>query len=406
MARRTLIVGGGYAGLVCALRLARKARGAARVDVVSARPWFVERIRLHEDAAGRGPARRSIDAMLRGSGAELSVGIVRGIDLVNRRATVERANGEVEEAFDDLVLATGSVARAHAVPGFEHAWSCATEEDALGLRARLAARPCGRVVIVGGGLTGVELASELAEARGDLRITLVSNDEVAPMLGDEGRQHVRRALARRGVTLRERERVVAVERGAVILASGSALETDATVWCGGFEATPLAASAGLGTDAHGRAFVDARLRSATHPFVRVVGDAAHVAITSGEGVTRPARMACATALPQGAFAADDLARELTGRAETPAPAFAFAYAAQCVSLGRRDGVIHHVDAVDTPMRRWVGGRTGAWLKELVCRYTVASLSLERRGIGYHWPQPLRLTTRSSAQARLTRGLHE
>ncbi len=50
---RVVILGGGYAGVVCANRLSRQARGRAEITLVNASARFVERIRLHERAAGR-----------------------------------------------------------------------------------------------------------------------------------------------------------------------------------------------------------------------------------------------------------------------------------------------------------------------------------------------------------------
>ena len=58
--RLVTIVGGGYAGALCAVRLARKTRAAdGEIVLVEARATFVERIRLHQDVAGAGPRRRA-----------------------------------------------------------------------------------------------------------------------------------------------------------------------------------------------------------------------------------------------------------------------------------------------------------------------------------------------------------
>lgn len=379
MGRRVVVVGGGYAGALCAVRLARKTRAhATEIVLVDASPWFVERIRLHEDVAGGGPVRRSLAALLDGTGVRLRIGAVAGIDVARRRAFFD---GSESEAFDDLVLATGSVVATGGVYGASRAWTCGTEEHALALRARLADARAERVVIVGAGLTGIELASELASRRPELQVTLVSSTEVALSASTGGRTHVRRVLESMHVELLEDARVVAVEEGAVMLASGEALPSDVTVWCGGFEATSLARNAGLDVDDAGRAAVDARLRSTSHPFVRVIGDAARVEMPSDAGMLQPLRMACATAMPQGAFCADDLAREITGRA---AEVFSFGFAGRCVSLGRGDGLVQLTNRRDAAARTWIGGRLGAFIKERVCRYALSSLALERRGLGYSW----------------------
>lgn len=378
MGRRILIVGGGYAGMLAAVRLAKRTRGrGVAIALVDPKAHFVERIRLHEDAAGAVRPRRSLASMLEGTGVAPIAGSVRGVDLAARRAEIVPAgSGAVlREAFDDLVLATGS--RAARVPS--RALSCATEEDMLALRAKLATLAAGaRVVVVGGGLTGVELAAELAERRAGLRVTLVSDGDVLPDATPAGRESVRRTLASLGVDVVANERVVAVDDGEVVLSSGVGLCTDATVWAAGFEASPLPAAIGLAVDELGRARVDARLRTVGHDFVRAIGDAARV-----EAARRPLRMACASAMPMAAFAADDLAREIRGEAPRP---FAFSWFVRCVSLGRRAGLVERLDGEDRPSSVWLDGRPGAWFKESICRFTVASIALEKTGIGYSWPR--------------------
>lgn len=398
-ARRITIVGGGYAGALCAARLARKTRAEeAEVVLVTDRPYFVERIRLHEDTAGEPRKRRSYAELLAGTRVQVHLGRVAGADFDRRRLAFE-GDDRATMAFDDLVLATGSIASRPHIPGIERAFACANEPDALALRAELDARPSARVVIVGAGLTGVELASELAEKRRGLSITLVTNDDVGPMVAESGRVHVRAVLAELGIAVREHTCVVAFESDEVLLANGESLPCDLAVWAGGFEASPLARHLGLEVDEIGRAEIDGRLRSHSHPFVRVIGDAARVASIAPAGAPDVLRMACATAIPQGAFCADAIARSIHGYDEG---LFSFAYAGCCVSLGRTNGIIQLSDAWDMPTERWIGGRTAAFLKEAVCRYPLASVRLERWGFGYRWLKPPRLAPRSTHGA-LTSG---
>lgn len=384
MTRRILVIGGGYAGVLFANRLGRKTRAEeARIVLASARPWFVERVRLHEDVAGNGPTRRALASIVDARRVSVRVGTVESVDLAAQRASF--GDGP-SEAFDELVLATGSVQARPAVPGFEHARSCANEEEALALRAELGALPhASQVVVVGGGLTGIELATELGERRRDLRITLLTGGDLGACVSPDARAYIRALCTRIGVGLREHARVVAVERDGVVLASGDVVPAAVTVWCGGFAPTPLAGAIGLAVDEIGRAIVDAQLRSVSHARVRVIGDAARV--DPGERGA-PLRMACATALPQAAFSADAVAREIAG---DEARAFSFAYLIQCLSLGRRHGLVQHVDPWDAPQRLFVKGRVAAYFKELICRYAAGSPRLERLGIGYSWPKaPARL----------------
>lgn len=374
MKRRILIVGGGYAGVLFANRLVRKI-GTHAIEVVLAnpRPWFVERVRLHEDVAGRGPTRRALSSMIDARIA-LHVGAVDTLDLTARRATfADRST----ESFDELVLATGSHSAAFDVPGNEYAWSCTTEDSALALRRHLENTP-GPIVVIGGGLTGTELATELAERYRHRQIVLIASDTAGSCLSDDAANHVRKALRRFAVDLHEHSRVVALEADGVILASGIRLASAASVWCGGLVPPPLAQNAGLRVDAEGRAVVDHHLQSASHDFVRVMGDAARVSIGADE---RLLRMACATALPQGAYSADDCADAIAGRLRR---AFSFRYVGQCISLGRADGILQWQRPSGEPGNGYLGGIGAAWSKELVCRYAAKSPMWERHGLGYVW----------------------
>ena len=77
---RIVVLGAGYAGASAAGRLARRLRPAdATVTLVNAEPDFVERVRLHQLAAGQDLRSRPLAAMLAGTGAGLRVATVTGI---------------------------------------------------------------------------------------------------------------------------------------------------------------------------------------------------------------------------------------------------------------------------------------------------------------------------------------
>lgn len=374
-----MILGGGYAGQMAAARLASRCRSAT-ITVVDASPVFVERIRLHQMAAGERVRERRMQAMLPPS-AGFVRGRVVGWDRTRRIVRVDTDAGPRELAYDWCVYALGSHVDVARVPGVaEHALVL---DDPASARTAATALACGsRVVVVGAGLTGVESATELAERRPGLAITLVASGALGADLSRAGATHVRDVLARGGVVVREHARVVAVEHDAVVLADGTRLPCDACLWTAGFAAAPLARDTGLPVDEIGRVRVEPTLQVPGHPEIFAVGDVA--AVDGPDG--RPLRMACATAMPMGVHAAEGIARAIAGA--TPRP-FRFGYAIRCVSLGRRSGLVQKVDDADRAIESAMTGRLAALVKEIVCRSTVFSIRAEARWrlAFYRWPRP-------------------
>ncbi|HEY6881053.1 MAG TPA: FAD-dependent oxidoreductase, partial [Polyangiales bacterium] len=243
---RVVVVGAGYAGLTCALRLARKARGRAQVTLINGSAHFIERIRLHEQAAGHPQPVLDLRELVRGTGVQLQLGWVSGIDLAQRTLTV----GEHMLRWDKLVLATGSEFADTQVEGARaHAFTL--EPRSLPwLEAALPAlaRRSGRIVVVGGGLTGIEAAAEFAEAHPGLRVLLATRGELAPDCTPAARAHIRARLRALGVELREQLVVEAVQPG-VLHTSAGELPFSACLWAVGFRASSLARAAGLPVNA-------------------------------------------------------------------------------------------------------------------------------------------------------------
>jgi NADH dehydrogenase FAD-containing subunit len=98
-------------------------------------------------------------------------------------------------------------------------------------------------------------------------------------------------------------------------------------------------------------------------------------------------MSCKTAMPLAAHAADNLAAELDGaRLER----FGFGDSLQCISLGRRDGIIQFRGRDGALREKVWTGRRAAWLKELICRYAAASVRWQLTGRWrYFWLRPAR-----------------
>jgi NADH dehydrogenase FAD-containing subunit len=367
MKHRIVILGAGYAGASVAGRLARRLH-ADDVDVtlVNAEPDFVERVRLHQVATGQELRHRPLRDMLAGTGATLRVARVTAVDVDRRTVALtetDRAGAGVagELGYDTLVYALGSSLDRRGVPGVaEHAYDVAGRPAAVRLRERLGELTSGgRVVVVGGGLTGVEAASEVAEARDDLEVALAVRGRLGDWLSPAGQRHLRNTFDRLGVTVHEHAVVEQVGATEVLTGDGATIPADVTVWTAGFAAHPIAAATSLEVSESGQIVVDGTMRSVSHPDVYAVGDAA---LADGPLGT-PLRMSCASGIPMAWQAADSVVARLTGG---KLPRMPLGYVHQCISLGRRDALIQLVTADDRAKASAPGGRLAARYKELVC----------------------------------------
>ncbi|MFI8323141.1 NAD(P)/FAD-dependent oxidoreductase [Streptomyces sp. NPDC085529] len=363
MQHRIVVLGAGYTGAVAAGRLAKRLhREDVRITLVNPEPDFVERVRLHQLAAGQDLTPRPFGEIFAGTGVELKLARVAAVDADRKAVTLDTADGREELAYDSLVYALGSGWNHGGVPGVAaHAHELASRPGALRLRARLAElRAGGTVVVVGGGLTGLEAVTEIAESRPDLDVALVARGALGDWLSEKGGAHLRKVTAGLGITVHEHQAVAEVAADRLTTADGTVVPADVTVWTTGFAVHPLAEGTGLELAADGRIVVDATMRSVSHPDVYAIGDAAAAVGPGG----KPLRMSCASGVPMAWQAADALAARLTG---AEVPEISIRYVQQCVSLGRREALIQFVTADDRAKEKALTGRLAARYKELICK---------------------------------------
>ncbi|MEU6198436.1 FAD-dependent oxidoreductase [Streptomyces sp. NPDC047061] len=367
MQHRIVVLGAGYAGAVAAGRLARRLRREdVALTLVNAEPDFVERVRMHQLATGQELRPRPFAEMFDGTGVELRLARVTAVDVDRKTVTAEVAGPDGDHAleleYDTLVYALGSAWNDQGVPGAaEHADQIASRAGALRLRERLAGLAAGEpVVVVGGGLTGLEAVTEIAEARPDLDVALAARGALGDWLSPKGRRHLRKVLDGLGITVHEHTAVTAVAPGHVSTAEGTAVPAAVTLWTTGFAVHPISRATALEVTAAGRIVVDRTMRSVSHPDVYAIGDAAMATGPAGN----PLRMSCASGLPMAWQAADAIAARLTGGKLPNTP---LRYVNQCVSLGRAEGLIQYVTADDCVVRAALTGRTAALYKELICK---------------------------------------
>ncbi|HEU4362348.1 MAG TPA: FAD-dependent oxidoreductase [Mycobacterium sp.] len=361
-----VVIGAGYAGTLAANHL--RIRPDVDVTVVNPRPMFVERIRLHQYAAGTGQATVDYGTLL-ADGVQLVVDTAERIDAGER--TVTLASGGALN-YDYLVYAVGS---STAAPEF--AYAIGEFEQARRLREALdELDPDAPVTVVGGGLTGIEMASELA-AQGR-QTTLICGGVLGPSLSGPGRRSVARALSRLQVDVAEMASVAEVRADAVVLGSprsGTVVPSAVTIWTAGFGVPALAANSGLATDPLGRLLTDETLTSIDNPRIVAAGDA-------GAPSGQPLRMSCQAAEPLGVQAANTVLSRIAG---TEPAVLNQAFTGQCISLGRCAATIQLARRDDTPINAFVGGRLAALIKEAICRGTVWAIRREAAKPGsYRW----------------------
>ncbi len=149
------------------------------------------------------------------------------------------SSGEVvvdEVSVDAVVLATGS--RARTVVGWEHALTLHTHDDAVRLRELLGARERPRLVCIGAGWIGSEVAGVVAAAGADVTVVEAAPYPLASALGEDGAL-VAPWFAAAGVTLLLDTQVAAVEADSVVLDDGRRIDADVVLAAVGARPAPV-----------------------------------------------------------------------------------------------------------------------------------------------------------------------
>ncbi|WP_421735473.1 NAD(P)/FAD-dependent oxidoreductase [Cellulomonas sp.] len=348
--KRVVLLGGGYVTLHAYGALVRRLRGALRrgeVEIVVLSADTVHNFHgfTGEVVAGLLPIALTqtplTEAMPR---ARVLHARVTRVDLVARRVHYAGVDGDEDLAYDALVVGTGGREPLDAVDGLAvRGLTLRGPGDLAELLQRVRVVD-GPVVVVGGGLAGVELAAALA-ARVPQVVLVQSADRVVPALHDEQPRLAARCateLTRLGVDVRTGVRVVAAEDGSVTLSDGSVVRTHTVLATTGQRAVALPGLERLPRDDVGRLVTTRELLVA--PDVWSAGDAASVAHPrSGVPVTANALWA----IKAGDQVGRNVARALAGR---PGRQFRYLGLGQAASFGVGRGV---ADLYGFPLTGWV-----------------------------------------------------
>lgn len=356
---RILLLGAGFASLQAYRALVRQlgpqiSRGVVQLTLVNPLPVQVCQLWTGEVLAGQLTTEHRLtplDALF--GQARLELGLAVGADLKARAVTVRRDDGsETQLAYDHLLIGTGARDPLERVPGVQdHAWRLRDNRDLERLAAQLdrfdecqASTPANpatetrSVVVIGGGLAGVEMAAALAERRrrvgGGVSIRLVTRGpELLPELRP---RHARLAdyaacaLAQAGVQVQTGSRATEVTAYGVQLAGGEFIRSDLTLFAAGGACAVLPGTKALPRDRAGRLLTDATLRVQGQTGVWAGGDVARVSRPGGEC---PGQAMWASA--QGQCIGENIARSLRGR---PLRRFRAGVVGQSAALGRMNAI--------------------------------------------------------------------
>ena len=324
--RKILVIGGGFAGLSAALNAVDESDrndGDIGVTMVSPSPYITIRPRLYE----KNPEtlREPLLPVLGPAGVDFIEGFARTINTEGRTVLVEMADGgTVSLGYERLILASGSELCRLPIPGAEeHSFNIDCYDAAVALDHHLktvtatANRPGhDTVVIVGGGMSGIELAAEMRnrieehagpETAANARVILIDQaDEVGPQFGSNPRPVIEKALNAAGVEVKLGVRVTSVEPQAVRLSDGTRIDTVTTVFTIGMRASPLTEQIPGDRDELGRLKVDDMLAVEGVPGVFATGDVARAYVDENN----VALMSCQHSRTMGKYAGYNAAHAL------------------------------------------------------------------------------------------------
>ncbi len=376
---RIIVLGAGIAGLLFTLRLSGKVeRSSVQITLLDEADTFIVRPRLHEFATNQRIFSRPFREILRKTPVQFVQGHVISLDPSQRRITVQDQHQQEHElGYDYLVYALGSMTDRQNAPGvdqYAYSLSASGPFSASALRERLPEIEArgGRVVVCGGGATGIETAAQVASVYPHIKVSLVTRGALAHSWNNSVGEAIRRRLVSLGIKIIEQSQVSAVRAESVALEGGRELTCDLCIWTSGFVVPPLAREASLLVNERDQVLVDPYLRSVSHQEIYAIGDAASP--VEDPGVAH-VRMSAFTAGIMGAHGADCLSAILVGK--TPKP-LSFAYLAQAIALGRHHGIFFPLSADDRPRSPYITDRLGSLTRNAVVGFVVTATLAQHR----------------------------
>ena len=298
--KKVVVLGGGYAGVLTAKKLAKKFKKNKDVQItlIDKQSYHTMLTELHEVAAGRvneESIRMDLKSIFAGRNVNVVLDEIKNIDFEQKVLTSNDATYE----YDYLVMGTGCKPTFFGIPGSENAHQLWSYTDAVNLRehilnmfrqAALTAdkekrRELLTFVTVGAGFTGVEMAGELGEWKDELcRSFHIDKDEVTlyvvdfapkvlPMYPDKLVRKAERRLIKLGNELVMNSAVSEIHEDKVVLNKGEkVINTRTVIWAAGIEGSDIVDQAQVEKAGRGRIVTNGHLQTKDYQDVYVVGD--------------------------------------------------------------------------------------------------------------------------------------
>lgn len=291
--KKIVIIGAGYGGMAAGVHLQKHHTPFALINKHS---YHYFKTLLHEAAGGRDDFQTyaiHLADVLTSPYVQIMKETVVSFDRSKRTVNTETTTHQ----YDTLIISLGSQTSSFAIPGIkEYSLMLNTLEDAKHIRLRIENSLLSykdnqnpdalKVVVGGGGLTGVELMGELADylpqflanhriPTDEFELILVhGHSEILPDVDERLRQIAAQKLVERGVTLVLNQRIVEALPNQIVLSDRRVLHANTFIWTGGVEANPVLQTSGLTLDGRGRAVVNPYLQSINDENIYVIGDCA------------------------------------------------------------------------------------------------------------------------------------
>ncbi|WP_028559839.1 NAD(P)/FAD-dependent oxidoreductase [Paenibacillus pinihumi] len=272
--KRFVILGGGYGGLTLVQSLLEDTiPDDVTITLIDRMPFQGLKTEYYALAAGTASDMELRVQFPTDPRLKLAFGEVTGVDFNTRTVQME---GQDPIEYDGLAIALGCTDRYHGIEGAEQFSTSiqtfsATRET---YRQLCDVKPYGQVTIVGGGLSGVEVAAELRESRPDLNIRILDRgNNILSAFPTKLQQYVASWFYNHHVEMCGHVSLTKLEQG-VLYNQDKTIETDVTVWTAGIQPVSIVQQMDLPKDSQGRLIINELHQIPEHPEVFVVGDCA------------------------------------------------------------------------------------------------------------------------------------